>query len=189
MKFEEFAEKLVFELKKELPGFSAQNHMDPIGRKAADEYINAKISPKKSAVMILLYPNENASSVHVMLIIRAENEKGSHSGQISFPGGGFDESDAHLSDRALRETEEEIGVDRRTIKIIGELSKVYIPVSNFLVLPFVGICDQRPVFKKHTLEVDDLLEVEINEFLSEGNKTTSDIFLKVKNRVMNVPYY
>src|ERR1035437_5485035 len=132
MLFDEFSEKLFLELKNELPGFSFQNHMDPIGRKMADEYLSINSSPKQSAVMILIYPNSNASAIHVMLIIRAENEKGSHSGQISFPGGGFEESDGNLSDTALRETEEEIGVDRSTIKIIGELSTVYIPVSNYL---------------------------------------------------------
>jgi 8-oxo-dGTP pyrophosphatase MutT (NUDIX family) len=189
MMFEEFAGKLIIELKKDLPGFSVQNHMDPIGRQSADEYLNATVLPKKSAVMILLYPGANASAVHVMLIIRAENEKGSHSGQISFPGGGVDEADINLSDTALRETEEEIGVDRRTIKVIGELSSVYIPVSNYLVRPFVGLSLKRPFFQKQTLEVDDLLEIEINEFLSEGNKTTSDIFLKTSNRRMNVPCY
>jgi len=189
MMFEEFAEKLVFELKKELPGFSVQNHMDPIGRKSTNEYFDANSAPKKSAVMILLYPSINSSAIHVMLIVRAENEKGNHSGQISFPGGGFDEEDVDLAVTALRETEEEIGVDRKLIKVIGELSSLYIPVSNYLVRPFVGICEQKPVFNKHSLEVDDLLEIEINEFLSEKNKTTSDIFLKLLNRTMNVPCY
>jgi 8-oxo-dGTP pyrophosphatase MutT (NUDIX family) len=189
MIFEEYAEKLIIELKKGLPGFSAQNHMDPIGRKTAGEYLNEKGAPKKSAVMILVYPNANASSIHVMLIVRAEHEQGSHSGQISFPGGGFEESDINLSDTALRETEEEVGVDRRTIRIIGELSSVYIPVSNYLVFPFVGICNHSPVFQKHSLEVKDLLEIKINEFLSERNKTTSDIFLKSRNLRINVPCY
>ena len=189
MLFEEFKAKLIFELKKELPGFSAQNHMAPMGRKIIDEYLNANISPKKSAVLILIYPNANVSGIYVVLIIRTENEKGNHSGQISFPGGGFNESDSSLADTALRETEEEIGVDRRAVKIIGELSPVYIPVSNYIVCPFVGICDHRPVFRKHNLEVKELLEVEINEFLSESNKTTSEIFMKIRNQKVNVPCY
>ncbi len=189
MKFDEFAAKLTFELKKELPGFSVQNRMDPIGRKSANEYLNANSSPKKSAVMILLYPNVNVSDIQIVLIVRSENEKGNHSGQISFPGGGFDETDLDLSATALRETEEEIGVDRRTIKIIGALSSLYIPVSNYIVYPFVGICNHKPVFQKNILEVDDLLEVEIKELLLEKNKTSSDIFLKLMNRTMNVPCY
>jgi hypothetical protein len=94
-----------------------------------------------------------------------------------------------LSATALRETEEEIGVDRRTIKIIGALSSLYIPVSNYIVYPFVGICNHKPVFQKNILEVDDLLEVEIKELLLEKNKTSSDIFLKLMNRTMNVPCY
>ena len=189
MKFEQFATKLTFELKKELPGFSAQNRMDPIGRKTANEYLNVNSSPKKSAVMILLYPEIHTLSIQVVLIVRSENEKGNHSGQISFPGGGFDEMDLDLSATALRETEEEIGVDRRAIKIIGELSSLYIPVSNYLVHPFVGICNHKPVFQKNILEVDDLLEVEINEFLLVRNKASSDIFLKLMKRTMNVPCY
>src|ERR1039457_5266693 len=106
MQFEVFTALLIFELKKELPGFSAQNQMDPIGRKSANEYLNANESPKKSAVMILLYPDANVSDIQVVLIVRSENEKGNHSGQISFPGGGFDETDLDLSATALRETEE-----------------------------------------------------------------------------------
>ena len=189
MIFEEFAQKLFSELKKELPGFSAQNQMAPAGRKPTDDYLNRDISPKKSAVLILIYPGAEAPAIQIILIIRAENEKGNHSGQISFPGGGFDVSDVHLSETALREAEEEIGIDRKTITIIGELSPVYIPVSNYHVLPFVGICNQTPVFKKYTPEVSGLLEVDINEFLSDRNKTTSEIFLKSRNARMNVPCY
>lgn len=187
--FEEFAAKLVFELKNQLPGFSAQNIMDPIKRKKANEYLNDTISPKKSAVLILLYPNSNDSAIHVMLIIRAKSEQGNHSGQISFPGGGFDASDIDLSDTALRETEEEIGVDRKAIKIVGELSPVYIPVSNYHVRPFIGICNSRPVFQINSLEVNDLLEVEITQFLLESNRTTSDVFLKIRNQKVQVPCY
>ena len=189
MTFEELSKKLAAELKKELPGFSVQSKMDPISRKQPGEYLNASRSPKNSAVMVLLYPNEQTSVASVILIVRSEHEKGNHSGQISFPGGGVDEKDADLSSTALREMEEEIGVDRNSISVIGALSPLYIPVSNYLVHPFVGIATKRPVFKKNDREVNSLLEVAIHEFLTDKNRTTSDIFLKLRNQTMQVPCF
>lgn len=187
--FEEFVKKLQDQLKTELPGFSAQKLMAPLGRKPPIEYLKKGIVPKKSAVLILLYPQTTPFSVKTVLIQRPENEGGAHAGQISFPGGAYDKSDPDLRETALREAEEEIGVNRGPITVIGELSPLYIPVSNFMVQPFVGITNKLPEFNIHTKEVTRLIEVSINDLLEEGNRKTIERFIKVLNAEMQVPCY
>ncbi|MBI4930110.1 MAG: CoA pyrophosphatase [Bacteroidetes bacterium] len=187
--FEEFVKKLSAEIKKDLPGFSAQKLMAPLGRTPPGEYLKENVVPKKSAVLILLYPDVRKFSPKTVLILRPENEGGNHAGQVSFPGGGYDDSDIDLSETALRETEEEIGVNRRSVSLLGALTPLYIPVSNYLVHPFVGICHIKPVFKIQPLEVEDLLECDAEEFLSPKNKSAILKHIKVKNKKMKVPCY
>jgi len=187
--FKEFIKKLSREIQKDLPGFSAQKLMAPPGRKKTDSYLAKNIIPKKSAVLILLYPLENPFSVRTVLILRPEKSGGNHGGQISFPGGGIDDTDKNMSDTALRETEEEIGIDRSQVTLLGELSPLYIPVSNFLVHPFVGTLSSIPMFKIHPAEVSELLEVELNELLSCKNQKTAERFMKAKGSVSEVPCY
>lgn len=173
----------------ELPGFSAQKLMAPLGRKPPSDYMDMGISPKKSAVLILLYADPNHFRVKTVFILRTENEGGSHAGQISFPGGGMDESDKNLSETALREAEEEIGVDRNAVSLLGALTPLYIPVSNYMVHPYVGMVNSVPEFKLHPLEVKGLLEVEINDLMAAKNKGDIERFIKIRKGNMQVPCY
>ena len=186
--FEKFIKKLAREINQELPGFSAQRLMAPLGRKKVTDYINKKNLPKKSAILILIYPEENTYSPKTVLILRPDESR-THSNQISFPGGGFDEKDEELSMTALRETEEEIGVGRKSISLIGELTSIYIPVSNYIVYPFIGICNTKPIFSINATEVKDLIEIEIKELLNVKNKTTTLRHIKIRNENMEVPCY
>lgn len=186
--FEEFIKKLSDEFKRELPGISAQNLMAPFGKRPPSEYNKGSV-PKKSAVLLLLFPDSTNDSVKTVLILRPENEGGIHAGQISFPGGSYDESDGDLSQTALRETEEEIGIERKSISLIGALTPLYIPVSNYIVHPFVGISKTMPVFKIHLPEVKELLEVDAEELFSDRCKSTSEVYIKIRNARMEVPCY
>src|SRR3989304_3125223 len=98
--FEEFVKKISNELKRELPGFSVQKLMAPLGGRHPSDYLHKKESPKKSAVLVLLYPAINGHDIKTVFILRPENESDSHAGQISFPGGGYDETDTDLSETA-----------------------------------------------------------------------------------------
>lgn len=187
--FEKFVEKISEEIKAGLPGFSAQKLMAPLGRKPPLEYLKEGVTPKKSAVLILLYPQVEPFSVRTVLILRPENEGGNHAGQVSFPGGGFDESDKDLSETALREAEEEIGIDRHGVSLLGELTPLYIPVSNFMVHPFVGVMRSIPKFSHHPMEVSKILEVDVHDFIAGANIGSADKFLKVLNSKMEVPCY
>ncbi|MEH6656556.1 CoA pyrophosphatase [Leeuwenhoekiella marinoflava] len=149
-----------------LLGQDAQFLMAPDERIRAlkDTDIEAK-NPRWAGVMAVFYPNE-AGETTLVLILR-KTYKGVHSNQVGFPGGKAEAFDASIEETALRETEEEIGVDRDTIEVIKKLTKIYIPPSNFWVQPFIGIVQSKPVFVKEEAEVEAILEVPLTEFLDE----------------------
>jgi 8-oxo-dGTP pyrophosphatase MutT (NUDIX family) len=137
-----------------LPGENAQFLMAPITRqKIKQQQINTYL-PRKSAVLILLYPTGN--SINTILIQRPVYE-GFHSGQIAFPGGKFEEKDLLLENTALREANEEIGINTNNIQLIGSLTDVYISPSNFLVKPFVGFVNELSELKVDSYEVDKII--------------------------------
>lgn len=104
--------------------------------------------------------------------------------------GGKNESGESMKETALRETMEEIGVDPISINIIGELSKVFVPPSNFLIHPFVGYCDFTPDFKANEREVKRIIEVNIDELFKKGViKIKKKSFKKSSGNVnFEVPY-
>ncbi len=187
--FEKFLLKLKSELEANLPGFSAQKRMAPLGRKPPIEYLKENMTPKNSAVLILLYPDPETSAPKTVLILRPENEQGNHAGQVSFPGGGFDHADVELSNTALREAEEEIGLDRSGITLLGGLTPLYIPVSNYMVHPFVGFVRSVPEFNINREEVQEVLECNAEDFLREEFKGSVSRHIKIKNAWMEVPCY
>ena len=187
--FNQFINDLVKELKNELPGFAAQKLMAPLGRKPPTDYLTKNVRPKKSAVLLLIYPDSELLFPKTILIVRPENEGGNHAGQISFPGGGFDSLDSDLSQTALREAEEEIGINRKSVFLIGELTPLYIPISNYMVHPYVGFSKTTPEFKIHIQEVQDLLECNLKELFLKQNKGTIQRSIKTLNKEIEVPCY
>jgi 8-oxo-dGTP pyrophosphatase MutT (NUDIX family) len=90
----------------------------------------------KAAVMLLLHPGPSGAE---LLFTRRTQDVLTHKGQISFPGGSQDRSDADLLATALRETHEEVGIPAEAIEILGELDDTLTASSHFLVTPFVGL--------------------------------------------------
>lgn len=127
------------------------------------------LTPKKAAVMMLFYPK--ASETNLVLIVR-NSYPGVHSSQIAFPGGKVESYDLTMADTALRETEEEIGIDKSSIEIIKEFTEIYIPPSNFLVAPFLGICHSEPSFVLQEDEVAGIIELPLPFFLDDKNVVT-----------------
>lgn len=125
--------------------------------------------PKKSAVLMLFYPNNQEP--YIVLIKRAKS-LGVHSVQIGLPGGKFEPADTNLTITALRETHEEIGVLPSKVEIIKSLSPVYIPPSNFMVSPFVGLAQQHPLFIPEPSEVSEIIEVPVKELINAENVQT-----------------
>ena len=93
--------------------------------------------------------------------------KGVHSSQIAFTGGKVEPDDGSKLYTALRETEEEIGVGREMVKVVGPFSELYIPPSNFCVAPFLGYCDQTPLFVPDPREVASIVELPLSVLLDE----------------------
>ena len=155
----DFIQNLKYKLSLPLPGREAQFLMAPSFRIS----ITKTIVTAKAGVLLLLYPTDDEWSI---VFMKRSDYLGIHSGQISFPGGKFDVSDTNMEDTALRETEEEIGVYSNEINILGSLTKLYIPISEFEVYPVVGFSNTRPNFKIDPHEVQYLIEAKLNDLLN-----------------------
>lgn len=148
-----------------LPGSDAHEKMAPSERLAMMKDIDfEKLTLRKAAIMMLFYPrNQNT---HLVLILR-NSYPGVHSSQIAFPGGKVETFDASLSETALRETHEEVGIAPEKIKIIRPFSEVYIPPSNFMVFPFMGYSDEELVFLPDPAEVAGIIELPLSVFMDD----------------------
>ncbi len=168
----------------DLPGISAQLLMSPSGR---SDHLESPVHYKEACVLVLIFPKDG--EWNLAFIERAEqNANDPHSGQISFPGGKLEETDDTYADCALRETQEEIGVDSSSIGIIGELTSLYISVSNYLIFPFVGFTSQEPDFVPQESEVRSILEIPLKEVFSHRNKKRVDLTVR-QNKLKDVPCY
>ncbi len=167
LSFDTFITGIGQELAKPLPGIQAQMEMMPSTRPPAEKN-DEKKNRRLSAVMVLFYPNNG--SVYFTLVKRVLYN-GVHSGQISLPGGQFEEADRDFAITALRETQEEIGVYSKKIKLLGHLTSLYIPPSNFDVYPFVGYLAKPQIFHIDPVEIDHLIEIDLRDFLNPVSKT------------------
>jgi 8-oxo-dGTP pyrophosphatase MutT (NUDIX family) len=161
--FQLFIENLKTNLQKPLPGVEAQFEMAHVKREKVLANSLDSQNYRPSAVLILLYPNE-LQQTSVLLIERMTYD-GYHSGQIALPGGKVEPDDIDLQATALREFFEETGADEMPT-IIGKLTPVYIPVSKFMVQPFVSYVEQKPNFSASAYEVNELIEWEITHLLN-----------------------
>ncbi|MDQ3046680.1 MAG: CoA pyrophosphatase [Bacteroidota bacterium] len=143
-----------------LPGEEAQFLMAPTGRPRRIESKQGDYQPRASAVLIILFPENE--SWNTILIERPVYE-GVHSGQIAFPGGRHEEQDQTLINTALRETQEEIGIDPFKVEILGKLTDLYISPSNSLVSPYIGFVKEKPVLIPDSFEVSNVMMVDLFE--------------------------
>ena len=108
-------------------------------------------------------------------MMKRSEYKGVHSGQICFPGGAKEPKDKSSKHTAIRETFEEIGLVFEPEYIIGSLSPLYIPVSNFKVQPYVAHFDSKPKYVIDPMEVDNILEVDHKDILNDDNEEVRTI--------------
>ncbi len=139
---------------------------------------------KLAAVLILLYPVDD--TIYTLFIRRPEYN-GVHSGQISFPGGKKEKGDSNITDTALRETCEEIGICDEELIILGTLTPLFIPVSNIEVTPVVASCIKRPYIKPDREEVVFVIEARLSDFLKDN--IVKERPMAVRGETLDVKYY
>jgi 8-oxo-dGTP pyrophosphatase MutT (NUDIX family) len=173
---------------KGLPGREHQMRMAAIARTLIPAPADAPPTAKVAAVMILLFPK--AGEWHVLLTERTtDNANDKHSGQISFPGGKFEPTDESLEACALRETHEEVGIAPEHINVIGAMTPLYIPVSNFKVNPFVGFMKEAPQYLRQQTEVQSIIETPLSILLNPENQKRKQIHVSFTMRLEDVPYF
>ena len=169
MKFNDFLDHLTHIKNKELGGLDAQFKLAPALRKKYSESMIRSKSPRRAAVLALFYPDETQTTR--FLLTERASYKGTHSAQVSFPGGKTDLTDIDLQATALRETDEEVGLAPSEITVFRQLTDTYIPPSNFLVAPFMGYCTNKPSFVPNE-EVANIIEVPLLDLLDDQSLTS-----------------
>jgi 8-oxo-dGTP pyrophosphatase MutT (NUDIX family) len=185
MKFEIFLNNISKIKQEQLGGIEAQLKLAPeLRKKIALENTN-KVKTRKAAVLALFYPNETNETT--LVLTRRAQYKGTHSAQVSLPGGKVDKDDTNLEFTALRECYEEIGVHSKEITVFKEMTDVYIPPSNFLVTPFLGFSLEKPNFITNH-EVAKIIQVPIKEVLDENSIEYKNMSTSYDKNTI-VPYF
>lgn len=139
---------------------------------------------RKSAVLILFYPHQG--EIFLPLILRPAYD-GVHSGQMAFPGGRYEPSDEDLLRTAKREAQEEIGLRLNDVRVLGVLSELFIPPSNFFVLPVVACLPYRPDFYPDPREVEKVIEVPYREIRDKTIVGLGEV--EVRGKLLEAPHY
>jgi 8-oxo-dGTP pyrophosphatase MutT (NUDIX family) len=179
-----FIEQLQTRYAQGLPGRPFQEKM--ASSFARSRSMEAPPNARKAAVLALLVPENNHWAV-VLTQRTTLNPNDRHSGQISFPGGQLEKEETYAA-CALRETEEEIGVPRHQINMLGALTDLYIPVSNYQVFPFLGWLDAPQPYQKQPTEVVEVLEVPLLHLLDAENLRFKDLQVG-EHHLPNTPYF
>ena len=173
-------------LSRPLPGLEAQLRMAPQPRAGWDP-LKFPDDARDGAALLLVYPHDD--TVHIALTVRGSGLR-NHTGQVSFPGGRVDEGET-FEQAAVREANEEIGVDPRTLEILGRLTPLHIPVSRYILHPIVACTSMRPAFQRAEWEVARIIEAPVSVL---GDPKT--IKREIRTRVVSgqtvevdVPFY
>lgn len=185
MPLEKLLAQLQLALQGMLPGKEAQLRMAP--QPIDPRRIAAQVPEdhRKSGVLLLFYPH--ASHIYFPLIKRPQYP-GAHSGQVALPGGKVEEGDPDVVFTALREAEEEIGIDAGKVEVIGSLTELYIPVSNFLVSPILGFLDHKPIFVPEQREVARIIPTPLNHLIQPEIVKRTPISLG-GGKYLETPYF
>lgn len=166
-------------LKQELPGERAQVLMAPTFR----GHVSSPDKAVDAAVLALFYPSNGQLS---LVFIKRNEYDGPHSAQISFPGGIREPGDLTLKDTALREAREEVGINGE-IEVLGSLTPLHIPVSNFMVFPYVGWMKETPYFFPDPSEVQYVVEAPLHTLLDPSNRDSETRYHH--EMPIEAPYY
>jgi len=176
-----FKDRLKSSLSHDLPGKVAQKKL-MVQPRLPMKWPPIRRELKPAGTLILLYPEND--SIHFFLTKRSEDVE-HHKGQISLPGG-VQEKDESISETALRETMEEIGITEN-IEMLGQLSTLPVPISGFEIYPFVGWLPQKPETSIQEKEVEKVFTVSIDDLTSEKcEKCKKDV---IRGFPVDIPYF
>jgi len=183
--FERLIQKLEVRLAQDLPAALAHEVMRAVDSSGVPPQFKHSLPPRPGSVLLLIYPGVDGA-VHFPLIKRPDYT-GTHSGQVSFPGGKA-EAGENTIQTALREAEEEIGVHPKDVKVLGVLSNFFVVPSNFMVTPVVGYMSTRPEFVPDKIEVVRILEGDIRSLLPAESIHVSEIIV-AKTYKLQAPHF
>jgi 8-oxo-dGTP pyrophosphatase MutT (NUDIX family) len=170
-------------LKESRPGWSAQKLMLTNPRPGNQSLSLVEKNCIKAAVLILLY----TSSPHYYTILtRRTDQVNTHKGQISFPGGRKEPSE-QIEQTAIREMAEELGIPSSSYRILGELTPLYVPPTNFCIYPLVAGMEGRPAINPSSDEIDEVLEIPLCNLLNPQNKKME--VRHHRGQKIEVPFY
>jgi 8-oxo-dGTP pyrophosphatase MutT (NUDIX family) len=183
--FNTFLSDLRNALSKPLPGAVAHHKMSPPHRPVELQIPKEDDNVRESAVLILLWKNED--QISTVFILRPEYD-GIHSNQIAFPGGKYEKTDNDFVATALREAQEEVSINPETISILGQLTPLYISPSQFIVYPIVGYTTTTPTFIPDPVEIQEIIPCNLFSFLNPDFLVIHDI--EVGSRILpEIPCY
>lgn len=180
---EELVSRLESRLKGPKPGLASQLRMVPDPRPGDQTYQEVGDRCLKAGVLVLLYVRD--CRLHLALT-RRTSKVAHHQAQISFAGGRMDENENEI-EAALREAREEIGIIPNSIRILGELTPLYIPPSNYCIFPVVAFAGKRPDFQPFPEEVAEIIEVPLDHLLDPRN-TRREVW-PIRGNEVSVPFY
>lgn len=186
MKVANFIDLFKQELAQNLPGEKAHLRMSPSHRPLSSLALQNATDVRESAVAVVLF--RNSDQIECILTQRPDYD-GNHGGQVSFPGGKKDPEDRDLEETARRECFEEIGIPKNSGILLGQLTDVFIPVSGFLVNPFVYFHEELPLLIKDEREVAEILTFPLFDLKKEELISSMEIHLKNGQIYKNIPYF
>lgn len=181
--FEDCVEYLRQRLETSLPGTEAQLTMAPIYRQDPSMASIADKACREAGVLALLFPVDETP--HLLLTVRRP-DLADHAGQVSFPGGQREGSET-LKEAALREAHEEVGLPPEAVQMLGALTPLYIPPSNYCVHPFVGAAPAPPPLSPQDAEVATILRVPLAHLLDPATRRVEPWTLR--GQTIDVPFY
>ena len=168
----------------ELPAFdaeAAQQEMIPRPRGIRPPGMTGQ--PRQGGVLVALYDRDGQTH---LILTRRRDDLNDHAGQISFPGGRREDGET-LQMTAVREAEEEIGLSPAALTLLGQLTCLYIPPTDYEVHPFVAWHEGQPHFRRQVEEVAQILEVSLSYLLDAANRYEEP--WEYEGTTIQVPFY